>query len=50
MKVLKMLLTKGFLQGVSALAMVIGITSVSQACFLTFNQPKVPECMDKYKK
>ena len=50
MKVLRGVLTKGFLRGVSALAMFIGITSVSQACFLTFNQPKVPECMDKYKK
>ncbi len=34
----------------ASLALIIGTTSVNSACVLYFNQPKVPEAMEKFKK
>lgn len=39
-----------FMEIIASLALLIGISSMSQACFLTFNQPKVPQGMEKYTK
>lgn len=40
---------EGFMEVIASLALLIGISSMSQACFLTFNQPKVPQGMDKFR-
>ena len=40
---------EGFMEVIASLALLIGISSMSQACFLTFNQPKVPQRMDKFR-
>ena len=34
---------------IASLALLIGISSMSQACFLTFNQPKIPQGLDKFR-
>ncbi len=39
-----------FMGGIASLALLIGISSMSQACFLAFNQPKVPQGMEKFRK
>ena len=41
---------EGFMEIIASLALLIGISSMSQACFLTINQPKVPQGMEKYTK
>ena len=40
---------EGFMGVIASMALLIGISSMSQACFLTFNQPKVPQSMDKFR-
>lgn len=49
MKKIKVLLYK-YASAIAAFAVVIGITSLDSACYLTFHQPKVPKDMDIYKK
>lgn len=39
-----------FAPALAAMALAIGITSVSSACCLWFNQPKMPEALEKYSK
>lgn len=39
-----------FMGRIASLALLIGISSMSQACFLAFNQPKVPQGMKKFRK
>ena len=41
---------EGLMGVIASLAFLIGISSMSQACFLTFNQHKVPQGMEKYRK
>lgn len=49
MKLVKNLSVEVFMKLFAALALLIGISSMSQACFLAFNQPKVPQGMDKFR-
>lgn len=39
-----------FMGVIASLALLIGISSMSQACFLTFNQPMIPQGMEKFRK
>ncbi len=50
MKLVKRFSIEGFMSMIATLALLLGISSMSQACFLTFNQPKVPQGLDKFKK
>lgn len=50
MKLVKRFSIEGFMSMVAALALLIGVSSMSQACFLAFNQPKVPKELKKFKK
>lgn len=34
----------------SALALVVGISSLNSACYISYHQPKVPKAMDMYRK
>ncbi|MBQ5312114.1 MAG: cyclic lactone autoinducer peptide [Oscillospiraceae bacterium] len=47
MKLLRSLLLR-FSSGVAAVAMAAGAGSVAKACWFIFNQPKVPEGMQKF--
>lgn len=49
MKLAKNSSAKVFLKLFAALALLAGVSSMSQTCFLAFNQPKVPEGMDKFR-
>lgn len=49
MKLVKRFSFEGFMSTVAALALLLGVTSMSQACFLTFNQPKVPKGLEKFR-
>ncbi len=42
--------TKGILGAVASLALNVGVKSMSQTCFLSFNQPVAPKGMEKFKK
>ena len=35
---------------VASLALVIGVSSVSSACYYWFNQPKMPKSIEKFRK
>ena len=50
MKLVKRFSIDGFMSIVAAAALLLGITSTSNACFFAFNQPKVPQGLDKFKK
>ena len=49
MKLVKTISAEVFMKSFAALALLIGVSSMSQACFLAFNQPKVPQGMDKFR-
>lgn len=48
MKLVKSFSAEVFMKLFAALALLVGVSSMSQACFLAFNQPKVPQGMDKF--
>lgn len=49
MKKIKTLLYK-YAGAIAAFAVIIGISSLDSACYITFHQPKVPEAMNMYRK
>lgn len=49
-KLAKCFSIESFMGVLASLALIIGISSMSQACFLAFNQPKVPQGMEKFRK
>ncbi|MBE6011402.1 cyclic lactone autoinducer peptide [Anaeropeptidivorans aminofermentans] len=50
MKKIQMYLIRTMATGVASMALFMGINSISPACFLCFNQPKMPEEILKFKK
>ena len=48
MKLAKRFSIESLMGMMASLALLIGVTSMSQACFLAFNQPKVPKEMYKF--
>ena len=48
-KIAKRFSIEGVMGLIASLALLIGISSMSQACFLAFNQPKVPQGLDKFR-
>lgn len=49
MKLVKRFSIEGFMSMVAAAALLLGITSVSNACFFAFAQPKVPQRIEKFR-
>ncbi len=49
MKLVKTISAEVFMKSFAALALLIAVSSMSQACFLAFNQPRVPQGMDKFR-
>ncbi|MDL2248153.1 cyclic lactone autoinducer peptide [Tyzzerella sp. OttesenSCG-928-J15] len=50
MKKIKNWLLKNGASTMAALALVMGVNSITQACFLCFNQPEMPEEIRKFQK
>ncbi|MCC8042432.1 MAG: cyclic lactone autoinducer peptide [Oscillospiraceae bacterium] len=48
MKLVKGISAEELMKLFASLALLVGISSMSQACFLAFNQPKVPNGMNKF--
>ena len=50
MKKLSKFITDRVFVSIAQAALFMGVHSTSQACFLAFNQPEVPEDIKKFKK
>lgn len=49
MRLVKRFSIKGLMSMVAAAALLLGITSASNACFFAFAQPKVPQGLEKFR-